>query len=86
MAECGVKDGKVPAECYISIKKIIEEAVGPLTKMVKEMNQHMYIDNGKPSIQTVLTRLGTQIKIQWFFIGGLCLAVLSTAIRAVAFN
>ncbi len=83
--ECGVKDGKVPAACYISIKNIIEEAVAPLAEGVEEMNKRMYVDNGKPSIQTVLARLSTQVKIQWFFIGGLCFSVLGTAMKVIFF-
>lgn len=46
-----------------------------------KMYNRMFIDNGRKSFQSVLSNTGVHIRLQWFFIGAIVIAVISGSIK-----
>lgn len=81
--ECNIKDGRVPAECYLAIERAVESGNAPLAQKVDKIYNRMYIDNGKPCIQSVLESHKNQIKIQWYVLGALLVSIVCASAKAL---
>ena len=50
-------------------------------KQQDEIYRRMFVDNGKKSIQSTLSNTGVHIRLQWFFIGAIMLAIIGGTIK-----
>jgi len=59
----------------------IKEAQIPISEQVHSLHNRMFIDNGKKSFQSSLSNIGVHIRLQWFFIGAIVIAVVGGSVK-----
>ena len=76
-------DGKngVRSECILAMKSVMKETQAPIVEKLDDLHRRMFVDNGKKSFQSSLSNVGVHIRLQWFFIGGIVLALISAAVK-----
>ena len=61
--------------------KVLKETQDKSAEMTNKMYKRMFVDNGKKSFQSSLSNMGVHIRLQWFFIGAIVIAVIGGSIR-----
>lgn len=74
---------RVPATCYLAIKKAVEDGIGSQNEKLDKIHDRMFVDNGKKSIQSMLESHHTQLRFQWIVLTAIVVAIIGSAITVV---